>query len=627
MAPGPGTNAGTYRAACDDTYQPIEEYAAIGDGRSVALISGTGSIDWLCLPHFSAPPLFSALLDWRQGGRFALRPAAPFRMRRRYIPDTNVLESRFETETGAVRVTECMALLPDRMQHDTLRPQAEILRLVECLEGDVTLEVVCTPRPDFARAAGHFEDRGAFGWAYCWSDSVFFLRGELPLACDDGNTVRGNTRMTAGDMFCISLAYTRRDIAVVPALGAAAVERVAETRNWWQSWTDVCTFKGTYRDPVVRSALVLKLLHYDLSGALVAAPTTSLPEVIGGIRNWDYRYCWLRDAAMTVQAFAELGYTREADFFIDWLLHATRLTWPRLDVLYDVYGETHLPESEVKGFEGYRKSAPVRVGNDAQNQLQLDVYGAVIEAAYLFVKYGGSLDHDAARALKGFGEQVCKLWREPDEGIWEKRDGRAHHTYSKMMAWVALDRLLKLADMGHMRVPATRFETERGEIEEAIETRGFNQALNSYVACFGGEEPDAALLLASRYGYRPADHPRMQGTCAYIERTLGIDGLVYRYPPGTDGLPGKEGAFGIAGFWMVEHLALAGRVAEAQRRFEDLLARSCELGLYAEETDPDTGQALGNFPQAFTHVGLITAAMALRRAAAAKQTSESHDDH
>ncbi len=605
------------RSAAGDDYSPIEDYGAIGDGRSVALVSRAGSIDWLCLPHFSAPPLFSALLDRRKGGCFAIRPTTPFRSWRRYARDSNVLETWFETDTGVVHITDCMALLPHRQQHDTLRPQAEILRLVECLEGEVDLEVVCAPRPDFARAGGWFEARRALGWAYCWGDAVAFLQGELPLTCtEDAATVHGRTRVTASDIFCMSLAYTRRDIAVIPALGAAAVDRVSDTRSWWQDWSDSCTFDGMYRGAVVRSALVLKLLHYDLSGAVVAAPTTSLPEAVGGIRNWDYRYCWLRDAAMTVQAFAELGYTHEASFFIDWLLHATALTRPRLDILYDIYGETHLPESEVRDFEGYSRSRPVRVGNAAQAQLQLDVYGAVIEAAHLFVRHGGRLDRGEARALKGFGDQVCSSWREPDEGIWEKRDGRVHHTYSKMMAWVALDRLLDLAEGGHLRVPRARFEAERKAIEEAIETHGFDVELDAYVAYFGAKEPDASLLLASRYRYRAADHPRMQGTCAFIERTLDVDGLIYRYPPESDGMPGREGAFGIASFWMVEHLALAGRVAEAQIRFERLLESSSDLGLYAEEIDPETGSALGNFPQAFTHVGLITAAMALRRAEA-----------
>jgi GH15 family glucan-1,4-alpha-glucosidase len=438
----------------------------------------------------------------------------------------------------------------------------------------------------------------------------------MPLLRSDDDTVGGTFRISAGNTRCVSLAYTRRDIAVVPTLGSDAIKRLEETCAWWQDWSDNCTLEGKYRDPIVRSALVLKLLSYSLSGAVVAAATTSLPEAVGGTRNWDYRYCWLRDAALIVQAFVDLGYRQEAEFFIEWLLHATRLSWPRLDVVYDVFGEVRLPERELGHLEGYRKSRPVRVGNGAHSQVQLDVYGSVIQAVYEYVERGGKLDLGEARCLAGFGRQVCKLWREPDDGIWEKRSGRVHHTYSKMMCWVALDRLLKLARMGKVRVPIEQFEHERDAIEDTVERRGFNVDLNSYVAELDGDMPDASLILAARCGYRPADHPRMVGTYDFIDRSLGINGMLYRYVPATDGLPGKEGTFGIASFWAVEYLARAGRIAEASERFERLLKRGNDLGLYAEEMDPETGAALGNFPQAFTHVGLITAAMALRRAEA-----------
>lgn len=598
----------------DSAYPPIEDYAAIGDGRSAALVSREGSVDWLCLPHFSGPSVFAALLDRHRGGRLALRPTSPFRTARRYVEDTNVLETTFETESGIARVTDCMTLLPSERHHDDLRPQAELLRLVTGTEGQVQLELVCEPRIDFGRAKGRFENRGRLGWAYCCGDQVLFLQGEMSLECHDQQTVSGRATISAGESVCLSIAYTRRDIAVVPTLGSDAVKRLEETQRWWQEWIERCAIDGAYRDAVVRSALVLKLLTYSLSGAVVAAATSSLPETIGGVRNWDYRYCWLRDAALTLQAFLDLGYTREAEFFIDWLLDATRLSWPRLEVLYDVYGETHLPERELDHLEGYKGSRPVRVGNGAHSQLQLDVYGSVVQAAYEFVQRGGRLDAGEARCLAGFGHQVCKLWREPDEGIWEKRGHRVHHTYSKIMCWVALDRLLKLAEQGCVRVPVEQFQREGDAIQEAVERRGFNARLNSYVAEFDGETPDASLILAARCGYRAANHPRMEGTYEHIDRSLNVDGMLYRYPPETDGLAGREGAFGIASFWMVEYLALAGRVAEARTRFEALLGKANDLGLYAEEIDPSSGAALGNFPQAFTHVGLIAAAMALRRA-------------
>lgn len=596
-------------------YPPIGDYAAIGDGRCAALISREGSIDWLCLPHFSGPSLFAALLDRRRGGRFLLRPTGSVRVTRRYAGETNVLETRFTTGSGRVVVTDCMTLRPAERHRDELRPQAEILRFARCEQGEVELRVCYEPRPDFGRAKGRFEDRGAFGWAFSWADHVVFLRSERALQREDA-TVGGAVKLAAGEGFCLSLAYTQRDIAVVPTLGTDAAERIEETRRWWQGWSAACAIGGPYRNAILRSALVLKMLNYSLSGAVVAAATTSLPEVAGGERNWDYRYCWLRDAAMTFEAFVDAGFPGEAGFFIDWLLHATRLTWPRLGVVYDLFGETRLPEFELEHLDGYAGARPVRIGNAAHEQLQLDVYGSVIQAAYAYIERGGEIDAGEARCLAGFGLQVCKLWREPDEGIWEPRGPRTHHTHSKIMCWVALDRLLKLASMRKLRVPVAQFRRERDAIEDAVERRGFNKELNSYVGEFDGSLPDASLLLAARSGYRRADDPRMQGTYELIQDRLAADGLLYRYFPGSDGLPGREGAFGIAGFWAVEYLALAGRVAEARERFEDLLGRANDLGLYAEEIDPVSGAALGNFPQAFTHVGLIAAALAIYRAEA-----------
>jgi GH15 family glucan-1,4-alpha-glucosidase len=599
----------------DLTYPPIGDYAAIGDGRTMALVSRTGSVDWLCLPHFGGGALFAALLDHERGGHFAVRPSTPFDSTRRYVGDTNVLETRFTTSTGSVALTDCLILPGER---ERLRPQAELLRVVRGLHGVVDLEIVCEPRADFDRRRGRFENRGALGWAYSFAGEVAFVQSEACLARRGPERLMAQRSIAAGECLSISLSYTRRDIAVVPPLGETALKRVEETRKTWQRWADACGIAGEYRDAILRSALVLKQLHFDLSGAVVAAATTSLPEVVGGVRNWDYRYCWLRDAAMTFRAFLDLGYSNEAEFFLDWLLHTTRVSWPRLRVMYDVFGNPHMKETQLAHLDGYRGSRPVRVGNAARAQLQLDAYGAVIQAAHEFVARGGTLDFAKARCIAGFGRTVCKLWREPDEGIWEKRGGRLHHTYSKIMCWVALDRLLDLARHGHVRVPEPRFRRERDAIEQAVERHGFNRRLGGYTATFDGDTPDASLLLAARCGYRRASDPRMLGTYDLVERELGVDGQLYRYPPATDGLPGKEGTFGIAGFWAVEYLALAGRVDEARSRFERLLARANDVGLYAEEICPKTGEALGNFPQAYTHVGLITAANALREATQSK---------
>jgi GH15 family glucan-1,4-alpha-glucosidase len=617
----------TDRTSESSSYPPISDYALIGDCRSAGLVSREGSLDWLCLPRFDSPSVFAALLDAREGGRFSIRPVGEYSSERRYLANTNVLETVFRTPTGACALRDLMSVSSEEDKRAHLIPEHEVLRELEGLEGEVEIEVLYDPRPDYGRVRPLLEERGALGLRCEVDGTSLTLRSEMPLDLTDGDrSARGFARIRSGERKCLSLTYSMEAPAVVPLLGEAARGRIGRTVRWWQEWANRCTYDGPYRDAVVRSALALKLMTYAPSGALVAAPTTSLPEALGGVRNWDYRYCWLRDASFTLRALFALGYREEAEAYIGWLLHATRLTWPELNVLYDVFGAAKLPERELGHLEGYVGSRPVRIGNDAQGQLQLDVYGEVINGAAWFLDRGGRVDRDTSRMLDGLGRTVCKRWREPDEGIWEGRSGRFHNTHSKVLCWVALDRLIGMHEAGYLRVSVDLFRKERDEIRKEIEARGYNERIGSYTRTFDGDEMDASLLTLPLYGYIEGTHPRMRSTCARIHEKLAHDGLVYRYETGTDdGLPPGEGAFGICSFWAVECVARGGNVGAAARTFEQLLAYANYVGLFAEEVDPDSGAALGNFPQAFTHIGLINAALTLagyqERNAAAERPS------
>jgi GH15 family glucan-1,4-alpha-glucosidase len=590
----------------------IDDYAIIGDCRSAALVSRWGSIEWLCWPRFDSPSVFAAMLDRERGGCFTVRPTGEFLVSRRYVESTCVLETTFRTPTGVLVLTDLMPVASAADTRQELLPEREILRRVTCTEGSVTVEVTCDPRPDYARVIPRLRSRGALGIWYEHLGRALVLRCDFPVdLADDRAALNARTTMRAGEVHYVSLIAAIGEPAVLPPLGAHAEFRVQRTIDWWQAWAARCTYDGPYRDAVLRSALTLKLMEYAPSGAVVAAPTTSLPEAIGGVRNWDYRYCWLRDSSLTLQALFDLGYRDEAEAFLHWLLHTTSRSLPELQVLYDVYGETRLAERTLDELAGFDGSRPVRIGNDAHGQLQLDIYGEVIDAVHAFVLRGGRLDRGTRRMLLGFGETVCTRWMEPDEGIWEPRGGRRHNTYSKAMCWVALERLCGLHDHGHLRAPVARYRDEQEAIRTAIETRGYDEALGSYTATLDGHAVDASLLLLARYGYGDPTSARMAGTLERVTADLGTDGLLYRYRDTDDGLPGHEGAFGICSFWAVSQMAQAGEYDRSARAFEHMLLFANDVGLFAEEIDPKSGAALGNFPQAFTHVGLIDAALQL----------------
>ncbi len=601
-------NTGTNRASVG--YAPIDAYSLIGNGRSTALVSRDGAIDWLCWPRVDSPAIFAAILDAQRGGTFRVHPAGDAEITRRYLPDTVIVETTFPTAGGACVVRDLMPVVDESDKHRLLVPEHEILREVEGLAGEVEVEVSYVPQPEFGRASPRLFDRGAFG-IWCEAGGALYLQSDIALQiAPDDRSASGRAIISAGDRHYLSLGYAGTGPAVIPPLGEAARERIERTAAWWQEWAGRCRYDGPYREAVVRSALTLKLLAFAPSGAIVAAPTTSLPEQIGDDKNWDYRYCWLRDAAFTVRALYELGYAEEAEAFVSWTLHATRLSWPDLRVLYDVYGRQPRAERELRHLEGYAGSTPVRTGNGAEEQFQLDVYGEVIDVAWQLVERGGQLDQQTATMLRGLGETVCRRWREPDSGIWESRGAPQHHTHSKVLAWVALDRLLAIQQTQGLDIPVARFVAERSAIRAEIEQHGFNLALGAYTGTLGGDAMDASVLTMPLYGYVDGDALRMRLTLDAVVRRLGDGALVYRYLP-PDGQP-DEGTFAICAFWAVECQARAGDLPGATARFERLLGYANDVGLLSEEIDPRDGAALGNFPQGFSHVGLINAALSLR---------------
>ena len=594
-------------------YPPIADYALIGDCRSAALVSREGSLDWLCWPRFDSPSIFAALLDTDRGGCFSVRPVGPFRPDRHYVPDTNVLETIFSTPDGSVVLRDLMPVDSEAGKRAALTPEHEVLREIEGLAGEVYLRIHYAPRPDYARQAVVLTRRGKLGiWCQSGRDQLILSSDVALDLSPDHSSANADVAIRAGERRWLSLTWSRDAPAVIPALDTAAHRRLTGSLRWWRQWVARCAYDGPYREAVTRSALALKLMTHAPSGAVIAAPTTSLPERLGGQRNWDYRYCWLRDASFTVRALLDLGYEEEASAYVGWLLHATRLTWPELQVVYNVHGEAHLPERDLPHLAGYAGSRPVRIGNDAHGQLQLDVYGEVLDAVARHVRHTGQIDRDTANFLDGLGQTVCERWQQADEGIWEGRSGRLRHTHSAVLCWVALDRLVTIQETTGVRLDVVRFRQERDAIRHAIEQRGYNRALQSYTQTFDGDTMDASLLTLPLYGYIDAADPRMVSTCAMIHERLGAGELIHRYTEATqDGLPAGEGAFGICGFWAVECLARRGETEQATKAFERLLGHGNDLGLHAEEVDPGTGEALGNFPQAFTHIGLINAALTL----------------
>lgn len=591
----------------------IGDYAIVGDGRSAALISRDGSVDWLCWPRFDSASVFGALLD-PDGGHFRIAPPAPFRVERAYVDETNVLVTRFTGPGGRVALTDLMPALSEEEKRRRRLSEHQLLRVATCERGEVELEVTFAPRPEYGRRPVGLRRVGGLGLRFEVGRKLFTLHTPCPLSAQ-GAEARGRVRLRQGESLAFSLDYHEEAPASFPCIPEEAAELVESSIAWWRRWSSQLQYQGRYRSQVLRSALALKLMSYAPSGAIVAAPTTSLPERVGGPLNWDYRFCWMRDAALTVRALDHLGFRAEVRAFVGWLEHSTRLTLPELQVLYDVYGEVPRSEEELSHWRGYRGSQPVRIRNAAVRQLQLDSYGELIDAGWRISRNGLKLDHDTRKALRAFGEYVCRRWQLPDHGIWEPRGPPQEYTHSRVLCWVALDRILDLHDRGLIgRIPRDRFALNRDLIRLDVQARGWNPYLQSYTQTLDGDSVDASLLLLGWYGFEAPSSYRMRATLQRIRERLEVrDGLLYRYEQSrTDG----EGAFGACSFWAVEALARGGgSLADARASYERLLSYANDVGLFSEQIDPASGAALGNFPQAFTHIGVITAALALEERA------------
>ncbi|UGY92009.1 glycoside hydrolase family 15 protein [Streptomyces gobiensis] len=605
MEPDSSQRAANARPGLRDGYAPLRDYAAIGDGRTVALVARDGSVDWLAVPDLDSETVFAAVLDAQRGGRFVLEPAVAYGVDRRYLPGTNVLETTFTTDLGVVRVTDAMTL-PDPTG---LTPVRELQRRVEGLAGNVPMRWSVTPGFGYGARTLRMSRRSGVPVASCGADALAVCTWEAGEPHCTQDAVSGRFETRPGSRALIALCFAHQDPLVFPTR-AECEARLDHTCAVWRRWLDGRACHGPWRQAVERSALALKLLVFAPSGAVAAAATSSLPEHIGGVRNWDYRFSWIRDSAFTLDAFLELDCPHEAQAYFWWLMHATQLTHPRLRVLYRLDGGARAPE-RVLPLEGYRGSSPVRTGNAAGSQLQLDTYGELLQLTWLYASATGRLDADIARRVAGMADLVCRTWQAPDAGIWEVRSQPRHFTQSKMMCWVALDRAIRLAD--RELIPqrhADRWRREREAIREFVETRCFSDRKGSYVRAAGSQELDASLLVGLLHGYAGPDQPRMLGTIEAIRRELAHGPFVHRYS-GEDGLPGTEGAFLACSFWLAECLARCGRRDQAADLMNELVGLANDIGLYSEEIDPSTGAFLGNMPQALSHLALIRTACAI----------------
>jgi GH15 family glucan-1,4-alpha-glucosidase len=606
------------------TYQPIENYGIIGNMRTVALVGKNGSIDWYCYPNFDSPSIFGAILDDGKGGRFQICPVGDeARNKQFYWPSTNILVTRFLLPDG---IAELEDFIPVGLRASS--PWiGHLCRRVRCVKGAVHIRLVCRPAFDYGRGS-HTIQLDINGASFHAGNLTFTLSTAVPLKQDGQGGVTADFILEEGKSQVFILKAHDTDGTVPSPPPKMEVEDLFhKTLRFWRRWLSSCTYQGRWREHVERSALALKLLTFEPTGAIVAAPTTSLPEVIAGTRNWDYRYTWVRDAAFTVYAFLRIGFREEAAAFMNWIeKYASKHLQPDkpFPVMFTIQGDTQFTEESLDGWEGYRGSRPVRIGNAAVSQFQFDVYGEFMDAFYLFNKYVSPISYDSWLRIRRRLDWICENWQRPDAGIWEMRNREEHFVFSKVMNWVALDRGVRLADKRALPANRPRWIEERDRIYEEVMTAGWNEKRRAFTQFYGSEDLDASLLIMPLVFFMAPNDPRMLSTIeAILKRPsrggLVSDSLVYRYPPDPriDGLPGEEGTFNMCSFWLVEALTRASqadpqKLDQAIILFERMLGYANHLGLYAEQTGPQ-GEALGNFPQAFTHLALISAAFNLDR--------------
>ena len=592
-------------------YLPIEDHGIIGDLRTAALVGIDGTIDWLCLPRFDAPSVFASILDDEKGGHFRLRPLNYARSQQLYLPDTNVLLTRFLSPEGVAELLDFMPIERGREErHD-------LIRTVRVVRGRMRFELDCRPAFDYARQK-HKVTLGKTGAVFANAKVRLGLATEVPLWEGPDRNALAQFALREGEDATFVLEQLREGEGPEEVLSSVRFQdKLQHTLNYWRRWIAKSTYQGRWREMVNRSALALKLMVYEPTGALVAAPTMGLPEAIGGERNWDYRYTWLRDAAFTLYALIRLGFKEEAHNFMGWLLHICRNSIGKLQPLYGIDGRTEIHEEELPHLSGYRNSRPVRLGNGAYDQLQLDLYGAVLDAAYLHNKHSAPLDYDVWHHMLPTLDWLSENWQQPDEGIWEVRGGRRPFVSSRVLSWAALDRAVRISRQRGLPAEEDRWIKQRNAIYEEVMKKGWNPRRKSFVQYYGSEALDASLLLMPLVKFVGPTDPRWLATLDRIQNELSCNPLVYRYrvaEAADDGFStSEEGSFSTCSFWLVECLTRAGRLEEARLALETMFSYANHLGLFAEEIAL-SGEALGNFPQALTHLALISAAVNLDEA-------------